>query len=237
MKVKTIILVTLACCTSGCITYSFGTQEELFNLSAIYYMDGRCEVRLPNRDREYVFKGMYYSESRNSPYRFASYSLVCSYDESGTQKKKSIFDPRVTVSLLSLEDDEAIEFVDDNHITLEHDISPRRRLIDAREHFRFIQRREDINISTRGGRKASVGVDKYFAMQTGANYTMEFRLEFSWHGHFARQLPGITRKRCAATLLSTDLSLKINSRDQARETGIYAEVNGTKGAIKENWCK
>ena len=87
MVVRTIIFSIACSISSGC-TYNIAAQKT-FDFSATYYMDGTCEVELPNRNRVFVTRGKYCSRFQKSTKRLPLvFSLIPrSHEEYGCANK------------------------------------------------------------------------------------------------------------------------------------------------------
>ena len=244
---RSILSLLIVYCLTGCVSFSFG-EQKLFNFSAVYYMNGTCEIKMPNRNGVFVAKGKYYSDDGGIRHSFSqfsgkkSYSIVCDMDKEISDEKSIIRDAQTTITLVLDPQIDGIQFIDENHIKLSHVVEdPWIGPLIEPDRYRFIQVENDISVDTRAGvsQKSSFYLDEYFRIIDGLprNYDTDFSFKFSWGSEYGRQLPGVTVDICGATFSSKHVSITINGRKQAVESGVYASVTGEKGTITSNWCK
>lgn len=234
---------------SGCITFSYGTQDR-FEFTATYYMNGECQVVLPNRDGVYVFEGMSLTEDsgpvkyNDKTYEYSEYTkyrLDCVKDSRKDYRKGFVGSGIASAKLtLELYDIGSIQYDSENSVQFKHQIQWGERILDDPKLFRFIQGYEDIIIPSVSERlkSGSGGFNNKFAkVGVRPNYMTIFKMDFGWHGKYGKQLPGVTRNSCTGLFSATDVSATIYGRRKAAETGVYAEVVGRNATTSQNWCK
>jgi hypothetical protein len=240
-EIKSLVTLVLFCAVSGCITFSFGIQEK-YNFEAVYYMDGRCAIVLPNRNGVFVFNGMSLTESLAPPYYFGSepniYNVTCSVDR--RTGYNGIGDARASVELIDIP---AILYTKENTVKLNHNVQPGGFTVENRERYRYIQHPESIVLGSGAfevdkgvklqGLDSALRVDK----DRNLNYRLQYSFSFQWAGQYGRQLPGVTRHVCDASFKATDVRLTIYGSETAAETGVYAIAEGENGEIVQNGCK
>lgn len=221
---------------SGC-SYNIAAQKT-FDFSATYYMDGTCEIELPNRNRVFVSSGIYYSRFQKRDKRIRpSYMLVCESDINSNAIRSPSLTTSLTTAFWEKNYGPSILLSDENHVELTHRLPPESWRDDD---YRFIQFENDLLLDTRIGAESSqLGLDNYFQPEENRrrNYNQVFSFRFAWTYLYARQLPGFTNQPCTPRFSATEISFLIHGRKKAEETGVYARMTGENGSIANGSCK
>jgi len=244
---SSILSLLMVYCLTGCVSFSFGKQKS-FDFTVVYYMNGTCEVKMPNRNGVFIAKGKFYSDDGGLRHDSSlipgkkSFSIVCDMDKEISDERNRIRNARTTITLALEPKIDGIQFTDENHIKLNHVVEdPWIGPLNEPDRYRFIQRENDILIDTRAAinEKSSFYLDEYFRTIDGlpGNYDTDFSFKFSWGSAYGRQLPGITVDIRGAIFSSKHVIITINGSKKAAESGVYASVTGEKGTITSNWSK